>query len=167
MISLDDIWNLKPCWSIVTLQNRVPPGGTTYADIASADDVSLADRRWLLTQLAARTKAGRSVLVLWAAECANSVFHLVPESCRATAVAAIQAAINWAHNPTGASAAALTAAAAHAAARAARAAYAADAARAAAYAARAADAAYAAADAADAADAQLLSLASALEALHV
>ncbi len=140
MISFDDIWNLKPCWPIVTLQNRVPPGGTTYTDIASAADVILADRRWLLTHLAARTKAGRSVLVLWAAECANSVSHLVPESCRATAVAAIQAAINWAHNPTGAATAAAHAAVAHAAANA------------------------CAADAA--ANAQLLSLASALEALH-
>ena len=156
MITLQDIKAVHPCWRPERLEARVPSAGATWSDIAKASDVSVQDRRWLLTQLAVRTREGRSLLVLWAAGCAQDVVHLIPDGdLKDASLNCIAAAAAWAQEPS--------------AARAADAADAADAARAA----RAAAATYAAADAADAAaaaaayatraDKQLLDLAANLE----
>jgi hypothetical protein len=190
VITVDDILALRPCglWPLERIRAAVGAGKTPTQIARSGESIS--DRRWVLTQLCARTREGRNTLVLWAAGCAQDVRHLITnEETRDAADCAIQTAVAWAHGgataedcqearrqiwDTPAAAADAAAAYAYAAAAAAAdyAAYAAaDAAADYAYAA----AAYAYAYAAPAADAaaerekvaeqQLLDLASAMEAL--
>jgi hypothetical protein len=101
MITLIDIKATSPCWTDDKLEARVPKEGVSYMDIAIANDVSLSDRRWLMTQLAAKTAAGRNLIILWAAECAQSVQHNIPDGPLLDAsLAAIAAAVACAENNT-------------------------------------------------------------------
>lgn len=96
-ITTDDIMALRPCLNWPAGRVRAAVGaGVTYRQIAEADHVGIADRRWLLTRLAARTAEGRRALVLWAAGCAQDVRHLIAdEDARDAADYAIQNAVAW------------------------------------------------------------------------
>jgi hypothetical protein len=169
-ITPEELLSLRPCWSEARVRERVPPRGLTYHQIATARDVAISARQWVLTRLAARTDTGHRQLVLWAAGLAQAVRGHIPEGeARDAADLAVQTAVAWAEGQVTkdecpASAAYAAYYAANAAAYAAYAAYA-YAADAAAY---AADAASATADAAgytaDAAERQLRDLARALAA---
>jgi hypothetical protein len=92
-ITVDEILALKPCWPEDKLRKLVGKG-KTLTQIANAKSVDIADRRWVLTRLAARNDAGMRVLVLWAAGCAQDVRHLVSddEDMRDAVDVAIQSA---------------------------------------------------------------------------
>ncbi len=61
------------------------------------EGVSVADRRWALTQVAASLPGGRQVLVLWAAGCAQDVRYRAYDEDRLDALdVAIQTATAWA-----------------------------------------------------------------------
>jgi hypothetical protein len=182
-ITAEDVLALRPCWDEPRLRAAIGKG-MTYREIATAAGVSVGDRRWVLTRLAARTREGRTQLVLWAAGCAQDVRDKITnEDLQDATDCAIQTAVAVAMGSATAedamearrqvSAAYAAAYAAYAAAdtaayaaayaadtAAADTAYAADTAAAAAYAAYAADTAAAAY-----AEKQLLDLASALESL--
>jgi hypothetical protein len=141
-ITAEEIIALQPCWSDDRIRTAIGRGKTP-TQIAKAKDVSILDRRWVLTRLCARTADGRRALVLWAAGCAQDVRHVITdEDVRAAAY----------HTRVAASASYAAAYAAADAADAADAAYAAASASASASASAAAassaDAAYAAANAA-------------------
>lgn len=91
MVTADEILTLNPCWEASRIREAVG-AGITYRQVAEAD-VPVADRRWLLTRLAARTDAGRRVLVRWAAECARAV---QPAGADPRSLAAIALAVEWA-----------------------------------------------------------------------
>jgi len=99
LITLADIQALKSCWDTDRLKARVPTQGVTYIQIAEASDVSVKDRRWLLTQLAARTREGRRVLAGWVAGCAQDVVHNTHDADRDVCAAAIAAALAWVKDP--------------------------------------------------------------------
>lgn len=74
MITYDQIAALNPCWlregRAEELRRRVGDG-VTAMQIATAADVSINDRRWLLTNLLARgPRPDLRALVRWACSCA-------------------------------------------------------------------------------------------------
>lgn len=94
-ITAEEIIDLRPCWRPEDIRVAAGTGVTLY-QIATARDVSVSHRRWVLTRLASRTDAGRRALVLWAADCAQGVRHLIPRGeARDAADCAIQAAVAW------------------------------------------------------------------------
>jgi hypothetical protein len=177
-VTAEAVLALRPCWTEGRVREAIGTGKTP-TEIAAATPVLIQDRRWVLTRLAAQTREGRKLLVLWAAGCAQDVLHsITDEDTRDAAGTAIQTATAWAEGcateqdcrDAADAADACAAAAAYYAANASTAAayastaaayyaayYAADASTAAAYASTAAEGA--------AAERQLLDLAAALESL--
>ncbi len=94
-ITADEIIALRPCWSDTEVRAAVGRGKTPR-QIAEATRVSAADRRWVLTRLAARTPKGRRALALWAAGCAQDVRHLITdEDARDAADVCIATVVAW------------------------------------------------------------------------
>lgn len=156
MITYDQIAALNPCWlregRAEELRRRVGDG-VTAMQIAAAADVSINDRRWLLTNLLARgPRPDLRALVRWACACALDAVDTIRDwHAEGVMRACIETTLRWCDGDATIEevrrdcADAAAAAAYAAAAAAAYAAYAAAAADAAADAADAADAAYAAA----------------------
>ncbi len=75
-IKAEDVIALRPCWGAEEIRAQIGRGKTP-TQIAKAAHVSIADRRWVLTRLAARTTEGCLALVVFAAGCAQDVQHLI------------------------------------------------------------------------------------------
>jgi hypothetical protein len=95
-ITAEEIIALQPCWTNEEVRQAVGKGKTP-TEIATFEDASIADRRWVLTRLCARTADGRRELVLWAAGCAQDVRHvIIDEDERDAADLAVAMATAWA-----------------------------------------------------------------------
>jgi hypothetical protein len=94
LITADEILACSPCraWPAERVRALVGDGITPEA-LARRADVSLADRRWALTQVLARRD--RHALVRWACDCAVSVRHLLAGDALDAADLAVQTALAW------------------------------------------------------------------------
>ena len=95
-ITADEIIALGPCsnWPHKLIRARIGRGKTP-TEIATASDVSIGDRLWVLTGYAAHVD--RKLLVLWAAGCAQDARDTIAdEDARDAADVAIQTTVAWA-----------------------------------------------------------------------
>lgn len=100
MITYDQIAALNPCWlregRAEELRRRVGDG-VTAMQIATAADVSINDRRWLLTNLLARgPRPDLRALVRWVCACALDAVDTIRDwHAEGVARSCIETALRW------------------------------------------------------------------------
>ena len=100
LITYDQIAALQPCWirdGRAHLLREYVGSGVTARQISDDERVSVADRRWLLTNLLSRgPRADRMALVRWAAQCAASSLHLIGnDRTRGAATNCVEVVLLW------------------------------------------------------------------------